>query len=104
MARDEEGPRTSLGDKADKMGSLCTRNAFLRRVRSALLQGVVSMRMGTRIAVGGLSLTAAGLLAIADFEGFRGEAYIPVEGDVPTIASDRLKASNWGTRSACPRL
>lgn len=74
-----------MGVKADKMGGLCTRNAFLRRVRGALLQGVVSMRMGTRIAVGGLSLTAAGLLAIADFEGFRSDAYIPVEGDVPTI-------------------
>ena len=41
--------------------------------------------MKTRHVVAGMALSAAGLLAIADFEGFRGEAYIPVEGDVPTI-------------------
>lgn len=38
-----------------------------------------------RIVVGGLSLTAAGLISIATWEGFKGEAYIPVPGDVPTI-------------------
>lgn len=38
-----------------------------------------------RIAVGALSLTAAGLVSLANFEGFSGEAYIPVPGDVPTI-------------------
>ena len=41
--------------------------------------------MKTRYIVAGMSLSAAGLLAIADFEGFRPEAYIPVAGDVPTI-------------------
>ena len=41
--------------------------------------------MRIRYIVAGLSLSAAGLLAIADFEGFRPEAYIPVKGDVPTI-------------------
>jgi tRNA(Ile)-lysidine synthase len=35
-----------------------------------------------RIVVGGLSLTAAGLISIATWEGFKGEAYIPVPGDV----------------------
>ena len=38
-----------------------------------------------RMVVGGLSLTAAGLISIATWEGFKGEAYIPVPGDVPTI-------------------
>ena len=38
-----------------------------------------------RMVVGGLSLTAAGLISIATWEGFKDEAYIPVEGDVPTI-------------------
>ena len=33
-----------------------------------------------------LSLTAAGLIAIAGLEDFRGEAYVPVPGDVPTVA------------------
>lgn len=41
--------------------------------------------MTKRIKVAALSLSAAGLLAIAGHEGFRSEAYIPVEGDVPTI-------------------
>lgn len=34
---------------------------------------------------GAAALSAAGLLAIAGFEGFSSEAYIPVDGDVPTI-------------------
>lgn len=38
-----------------------------------------------RRAVAGVGLSALGLLGIADFEGFRGEAYVPVEGDVLTI-------------------
>lgn len=39
-----------------------------------------------RVTVSMLSLTAAGLIAIASLEDFRGEAYVPVPGDVPTIA------------------
>ena len=38
-----------------------------------------------RRAVAALSLSAIGLLGIADFEGFREQAYVPVEGDVLTI-------------------
>lgn len=60
------------------------------------------MRMGTRIAVGGLSLTAAGLLAIADFEGFRSEAYIPVEGDVPTIGFGSTEGVKLGDTISVP--
>lgn len=33
----------------------------------------------------GLSLSAAALIGIAVHEGYRGDAYIPVPGDVPTI-------------------
>ena len=91
-----------MGDKADKMGGLCAWNAFLRRVRGELLQGVVSMRMGTRIAVGGLSLTAAGLLAIADFEGFRSKAYVPVDGDVPTIGFGHTEGVKLGQTVTVP--
>lgn len=43
------------------------------------------MNVGTRFVVAGMSLTAAGLVALANFEGFRNEAYVPVPGDVPTI-------------------
>lgn len=61
------------------------------------------MRMGTRIAVGGLSLTVAGLLAIADFEGFRSEAYIPVEGDVPTIGFGSTEGVKMGDTITVPK-
>lgn len=43
------------------------------------------MAIKRRMIVGALSLSAAGLLSLAGYEGFRDEAYIPVEGDVPTI-------------------
>ena len=43
------------------------------------------MSLRKRLAVGALTLSASGLLAIAGYEGYRSEAYIPVEGDVPTI-------------------
>lgn len=39
----------------------------------------------TRTTVAALSLSAAALVGIALHEGYRGEAYIPVPGDVPTI-------------------
>lgn len=60
------------------------------------------MRMGTRIAVGGLSLTAAGLLAIADFEGFRSKAYVPVDGDVPTIGFGHTEGVKLGQTVTVP--
>lgn len=41
-----------------------------------------------RIIVGGLSLTAAGLISIATWEGFKDEAYIPV----PTLVSQTFVA------------
>lgn len=39
----------------------------------------------SRQTVAALSLSAAALVGIALHEGYRGEAYIPVPGDVPTI-------------------
>lgn len=38
-----------------------------------------------RVAVSSIALSAAGLIGIAEYEGYRGDAYIPVKGDVPTI-------------------
>lgn len=49
-----------------------------------------------RVTVAVLSLTAAGLIAIADLEGFRGEAYIPAPGDVPTIGFGSTKGVKLG--------
>jgi len=41
--------------------------------------------MKARIVIGALTLSASALVGIAVHEGYRGEAYIPVRGDVPTI-------------------
>lgn len=41
--------------------------------------------MKRRLAVAALSLSAAGLVSIANLEGFSEKAYIPIPGDVPTI-------------------
>lgn len=60
------------------------------------------MRMGTRIAIGGLSLTAAGLISIATWEGFKDEAYIPVEGDVPTIGFGSTEGVKLGDTISVP--
>ena len=53
-----------------------------------------------RIVVGALSLTAAGLVALANFEGFAPEAYVPVPGDVPTIGF----GSTAGVELGDPRI
>ena len=42
------------------------------------------MSLKRRIAVSALSLSVAGLAAIAGYEGFSDTVYIPVPGDVPT--------------------
>jgi lysozyme len=41
--------------------------------------------VNVRVVIGALSLSASALVGIALHEGYRGEAYIPVKGDVPTI-------------------
>lgn len=56
------------------------------------------MRTFTRMAVAGLSLTAAGLISIANHEGFRSEAYIPVAGDVPTIGFGHTEGVKLGDK------
>lgn len=38
-----------------------------------------------RIAIAALALSASALVGIAQFEDYRGEAYIPAPGDVPTL-------------------
>jgi len=51
-----------------------------------------------RIPVKFLSLTAAGLVAIALHEGFRDTAYIPVPGDVPTIGFGTTEGVKMGDK------
>ena len=41
--------------------------------------------MSKRGAIGGLVLSAAGLIALVSHEGFKDKAYIPVPGDRPTV-------------------
>lgn len=55
-----------------------------------------------RFVVGGLSLTAAGLISIATWEGFKGEAYIPVPGDVPTIGFGSTEGVKLGDTISVP--
>lgn len=56
----------------------------------------------TRYAVAGLSLTAAGLVALANFEGFRSEAYVPVPGDVPTVGFGSTTGVQMGDKISVP--
>lgn len=52
----------------------------------------------TRTTVAALSLSAAALVGIALHEGYRGEAYIPVPGDVPTIGFGTTGGVQMGDR------
>jgi lysozyme len=55
--------------------------------------------MKMRSLAAGLVLSAGGLITVAVNEGYRGDAYIPVPGDVPTIGfGDTLNSD--GTRVA----
>lgn len=60
------------------------------------------MSLKKRLAAGALSLSAAGLLAIASYEGYRGEAYIPVPGDVPTIGFGSTEGVKMGDTITVP--
>jgi lysozyme len=51
-----------------------------------------------RSLVAALSLSAAALVGIALHEGYRGEAYIPVPGDVPTIGFGTTGGVQMGDR------
>jgi len=52
------------------------------------------MRARTKVAA--LSLSAAALVGIAVHEGYRGTAYIPIPGDVPTIGFGTTKGVKMG--------
>lgn len=49
--------------------------------------------------VAGLTLSAAALVGIAVFEGYRDDAYIPVPGDVPTIGFGETKGVQMGDKT-----
>lgn len=55
-----------------------------------------------RMKIGALSLSAAGLIAIASYEGFSDQAYIPVECDVPTIGFGSTEGVKMGDTIAVP--
>lgn len=55
-----------------------------------------------RMTIGALSLSAAGLIAIASYEGFSDQAYIPVEGDVPTIGFGSAEGVKMGDTITVP--
>lgn len=52
--------------------------------------------MQTRTKIAALSLSAAALVSIATWEGYRGSAYIPIPGDVPTIGFGTTKGVKMG--------
>lgn len=56
-----------------------------------------------RMTIGALSLSAAGLIAIASYEGFSDRAYIPVEGDVPTIGFGSTEGVKMGDTITVPK-
>lgn len=60
------------------------------------------MSLKKRLAVGALSLSAAGLLSIAGYEGFSDKAYIPIEGDVPTIGFGSTQGVKMGDKITVP--
>lgn len=51
-----------------------------------------------RIAIAALTLSASGLVALVASEGYRGEAYIPTRGDVPTIGFGSTQGVRMGDR------
>ena len=56
--------------------------------------------MKTRRKVAAISLSAAALVSIALFEGYRDKAYIPLPGDVPTIGFGTTKGVKLGDRTS----
>ena len=61
------------------------------------------MSLKKRLAVGVLSLSAAGLLSIAGYEGFSDKAYISIEGDVPTIGFGSTQGVKMGDVITVPQ-
>ncbi len=60
------------------------------------------MGLKQRLAVGVLSLSAAGLIGIASHEGFSDTAYIPIAGDVPTIGFGSTEGVQLGNKITVP--
>lgn len=60
------------------------------------------MGIRQRVAVGVLSLSAAGLIGIASHEGFSDTAYIPIAGDVPTIGFGSTAGVQLGDKITVP--
>jgi lysozyme len=52
----------------------------------------------TRTTVAALALSATALVSIAVHESYRGEAYIPIPGDVPTIGFGTTKGVKMGDK------
>ena len=61
-----------------------------------------TMKIINRFTVGALTLSATGLVALTQYEGFRSEAYIPVEGDVPTIGFGTTDGVQMGDTISVP--
>lgn len=61
------------------------------------------MSLKRRLVVGALSLSAAGLVSIAGYEGYSDEAYIPVPGDVPTIGYGSTAGVQMGDTITPPK-
>lgn len=61
------------------------------------------MGLKNRIAVAALSLSAAGLVGIANWEGFSDKAYVPVAGDVPTIGFGSTEGVKMGDTITVPQ-
>lgn len=59
--------------------------------------------MKRRLAVAALSLSAAGLVSIANLEGFSEDAYIPIPGDVPTIGFGSTEGVRMGDTITVPK-
>lgn len=55
--------------------------------------------MKTRIAVAALSLSATALVGLALHEGYRGEAYVPVAGDRPTLGFGDAQGVKMGDKT-----
>lgn len=56
-----------------------------------------------RLVVASLTLSAGALVGIANWEGFRDQAYIPVPGDVPTIGFGTTEGVKKGDRITVER-
>ena len=57
-----------------------------------------SGKLANRMAVALIAVAGSTLTGIAAFEGYRGDAYIPVKGDVPTIGFGSTKGVKMGDR------